>query len=101
MPTVAPPPMTNAEAYDDTCRRVYEGRRGLYDLSGIDPSTQNTRVVVSEIRFAQCVSEFRNRIEKLNEIVVIEGRMKIYGMPFEADPRLLNGEIRFRAEVPL
>lgn len=101
MPSLPPPPMTNAEAYDDTCRRVYEGRASLYDLTGIDPRVENTVVVVSPTRFTQCVAEFRERAHAINAIVLIEGYMTIYGLPLRIDERLKNSQIRFRAEVAL
>jgi len=99
MPTLPPPPMTNAEMYDDTCRRVYEGRARLYELNGIDPSIQNTVVVVSGTRFTQCVAEFRERAYAINAIVLVEGYMTVYGLPLRIDDRLTNNDIRFRAEV--
>lgn len=100
--------MYPTEFYEDTARRVWEGRRALYDLNGIDPSVKDTFVVVSEARHRGCLIELRRRVRQpigilvpIEEVIdpALPERLTVYGMPLVPAADIDDDEIRFRAEV--
>jgi hypothetical protein len=101
-------PQDNTPDPEALLRRVWEGRHRMYDLTGLDPSFSNVRVIMSNEAFDRLKAEATKHREKLLGAVELDftdldapAVWTIFGIPVDTDRSLLRNELRFRSEVVL